>query len=453
MDRSVRNRAPRFEGQRQRWRPHFKAGVCGIGVWENRSIGGKGRTKSEERRAKGEERRAKSEERRAKGEGRRAKSEERRAKSEGPENHYITRHSTFDIRHSAPSLPHPHTPTPPYLLHLLLFALLLSTITLPVQAQRVEAYLSADSAAVGDRFALTLVALHGFASDPSFPDASGADSAFGDLVVLGITTAGTQLIGTGTDATRLDSVVYEVTTFALDTAIVPPLPVSFESDAAITSDSLFLPMISLVPADAEAIQDLAPLVDFGGPIWPYVLLALALLTGLGLLWYYLRQRKQAPEPEPPPPAPEPQISPYEAALARLRQLEATNLDTAGEIKPYFVELSDALRTYLEDGLGVPALERTTRELMHEFEHQQVRHKLPGGAPQRVHGILELADLVKFAEFKPPLTQSQMILGETRKTVDVIEAKLRQIARDQERLAPRVHVEPATAAADATEEVP
>ena len=313
----------------------------------------------------------------------------------------------------------------------------------PAQAQRVEAYLSVDSASVGDRFALTLAALHGFTAAPSFPDASASDSAFGDLEVIGITTAGSRPMGTDAGGTRLDSIVYEVTTFALDTAVVPPLAVSFD-DGAITaaSDSLFLPMISLVPAEAEGIKELAPLVEFGGPTWPYVLLALALALALGLLFYYLRLRKQPPEPEPPP-APEAHISPYEAALARLRMLENANIDAPEEVKPFFVELSDALRTYLEDGLGVPALERTTRELMREFENHTVRHKLPGGAPQRVHGILELADLVKFADFKPPTPQSRMVLGETRKTVDVIEAKLRQIAMDRERLSPRVYTLPET----------
>ncbi|MFB3133710.1 MAG: hypothetical protein ACE10K_14430 [Rhodothermales bacterium] len=54
------------------------------------------------------------------------------------------------------------------------------------------------------------------------------------------------------------------------------------------------------------------------------------------------------------------------------------------------------------------------------------------------GILELSDLVKFADVRPPGAQSRMALDETRKTVDVIEAKLRQIALDRERLAPRIH---------------
>ena len=68
---------------------------------------------------------------------------------------------------------------------------------------------------------------------------------------------------------------------------------------------------------------------------------------------------------------------------------------------------------------------------------------PRNAPLAILRILELADLVKFADFRPPTPQSRMILGETRKTVDVIEAKLRQIAMDRERLTPRVYPIPET----------
>ncbi|MFQ5568987.1 MAG: hypothetical protein ACE5G0_04890 [Rhodothermales bacterium] len=331
----------------------------------------------------------------------------------------------------------------PWLGTALLLAVLLTAS--PARAQRVEAYLSADSVTVGDRFSLTLVAMHGASLTPLFPDPAADDSSFGDLDVLGVTTSGGYPIGSGDS--RIDSIVYEVTTFALDTAYVPALPVVFSADEdtlSVASGSLFLPVISLVPDEAEGIQELAPLFEFSTPVWPYALLGMALLVGTGLLLYYLRQKRHAPEPEPPPPPTLPQISPYESAIERLRTLEATaNLNASEQIKPFFVELSDVLRTYLEDRLDVPALERTTRELMHELDGRTVRYKLPGGAPQRVQNILELADLVKFADIKPPPPQSRSTLDGTRTTVDLIETKLRQIAMDHERMAPRVHVESST----------
>ncbi len=310
----------------------------------------------------------------------------------------------------------------------------------PAHGQRVEAYLSADSVTVGDRFTLTLVALHGVETEPAFPDPSAGEAVYGDLEVLEVATSGGRILGVDTSGFRIDSVVYEATTFALDTAYVPPLRILFSANAdtfSVATPPLILPVSSLVPTEAEGIKDLASLVEFAGPIWPYVLLGLALLVLVALLIYYLRRRRRAPEPEPPPPPPVPRISPYEAAIARLRELETASLEAPTQIKPFFVELSDLLRTYLEDRLGVPALERTTRELMNEFDNRAVRYKLPGGAPQRVYGILELSDLVKFADVRPPGAQSRMALDETRKTVDVIEAKLRQIALDRERLAPRI----------------
>jgi len=313
-------------------------------------------------------------------------------------------------------------------------------VAVPAHAQRVEAYLSADSVTVGDRFTLTLVALHGLETEPAFPDPSAGEAVYGDLEVLEVASSGGRILGVDTSGLRLDSVVYEATTFALDTAYVPPLRILFSANAdtfSVATSRLILPVSSLVPAEADSIKDLASLVEFAGPIWPYVLLGLALLVLVALLIYYLRRRR-APEPEPEPEPPPPRISPYEAAIARLRELETASLEAPTQIKPFFVELSDLLRTYLEDRLGVPALERTTRELMNEFDNRAVRYKLPGGAPQRVHGILELSDLVKFADVRPPGAQRRMALDETRKTVDIIEAKLRQIALDRERLAPRIH---------------
>lgn len=304
--------------------------------------------------------------------------------------------------------------------------------TLPARAQRVEARLSADTVSVGDRFMLTLIAVHGFDARPSFPHAGATDSTFGDLEVLDLLASGSLPIEEG--AARLDSVVYAVTTFALDVARVPPLAVSF-NDGAVTAyaDSLLLPIHSLVPEEAAAIRELADLVDFSGPVWPYLLLAIVVVTGAGLLYYYMRHRSQALVIAPS--AEEAGPSPYEHARTRLRALETANTDTPDYIVAYFVELSDALRTYFEDGLGVPALECTTRELAMEFEHPSVRHKMPGGVPERVHGVLSLADLVKFADVLPPQAQSRSALGEAQDVVERIEAKLRQIALDRPRIEP------------------
>ena len=292
----------------------------------------------------------------------------------------------------------------------------------PAFAQRVEAVLSHDSVAIGDRITLTLTALHGFGQPPSFPGLAEPDSAFGDLVPVGLASAGMRMLEPGT---RLDSVVYSVTTFALDTARVGPLPVSFDGGATIVrSDPMILPIISLVPQEATAIRDLAAPVEFGRPFWPYFLLGLAVLLISVLVWYLLfrRRKPQVIDADPLTPIPRPQ----DVALDRLHALENAPLATRLQVESYYVELSDAARTYLEARLEVPALEITTRELAQALVDARIQHMVPGGVPKQVERVLSLADLVKFADVTPPVEEGRVALGEAVQIVVRIETKLGQI---------------------------
>lgn len=308
----------------------------------------------------------------------------------------------------------------------LLLAIVLAA--LPCRAQRVEAHLSVDSASIGERFSLIVYALHAFPGEPSFPAAAATDSTFGDLEVLGIHGAGSRMI----DGARLDSVVYDVTSFALDSAHVPPLPVTFEGGAATaTTEELMLPMKSLVEPGAAAVRDITQLEEFGMPPWPYVLLGLAAVLAGALLVYFLRRKKQPlvleADPEPP------RVSPYEEALERLRRLEDARPAVPPEVKYYYVELSAALRAYFEGALGLPALEQTTRELVQDFDRATVRHLVPGSIASRTENTLGLADLVKFADFLPPTADHARAVDEAITIVEQVQAKLNQIARERERV--------------------
>ncbi|MEM9665303.1 MAG: hypothetical protein AAF970_10230 [Bacteroidota bacterium] len=270
------------------------------------------------------------------------------------------------------------------------------------QAQRVQAVPLADSVAIGERFLLVLTVERNIMREPLFPTPGVDDSLFGDVSVISEVHRSTRFLGPARPGVALDSVVYEVAAFAVDTAIIPPLPVRFPTGEVDTltaaSAPVVLPIISTVPADAEDIRDLAPLALFERPLWPWVLLALALI---GLLVLLILRARQRPEDEAPPPVVEaPGPSPYEAAQARLRALENADLAPPAPLKPFFVELSDALRTYLEDRVRVPALERTTRELLWELRPLVDRGLVSHDAVQLLGETLHSADLVKFADAKP-----------------------------------------------------
>ena len=317
-------------------------------------------------------------------------------------------------------------------MHPALAAILLVGMMLcdPVHAQRVEALASVDSARVGGRFLFTVSALHGFSEAPAFPDPQASPGAFGDLEDITVVAQGHAVLG---PSARLDSIVYDVTTFALDSAIVPPLEVRLQGGALAASTVGFvLPVISVVPADADTIRGLADPVLFMEPDarlrWPWVLLGLAVVIVAAALWYwYTRSRTTVVDGEVPA---GPQLSPYEQAMKRLEALERADLAAPGSEEPYFVALSEALRMYLEARIGVPALEMTTREVLDAFLH--IRYKVPGGVPDAVQRVLGLSDLVKFAEFTPAIPESCATLAEARRVVEQLEAKQLQLAQDAAR---------------------
>ena len=289
-------------------------------------------------------------------------------------------------------------------------------------AQRVDARISSpnpDTVRLGEEMQLTLEAIHGFASQPEFP---AADTAFGDFIPLGPPVIGSRMID---DDVRLDSAVYNVTTFALDTARLPPLTVLFDSGAvSLQTDSLERLITSVLPVGADTILGMTDPVAFERPLWPYVLLGLAACAIGALIWYLIRRRRK-PEvltyTETKPSRP-----PHLIALERLRALEQAPLAKHVHIEAYYVELSDALRTYIEARLDVPALESTTAELVRDLAQSRIQHILPAGMPQSVERVLSLSDLVKFAELEPQPEQSRETLTEAIQIIERVETKIGQV---------------------------
>src|SRR5690606_31722830 len=94
-----------------------------------------------------------------------------------------------------------------------------------------------------------------------------------------------------------------------------------------------------------------------------------------LLVRYARKNRGAPAPIPTGRTFDPEVSPFDEAVTRLKRLEQVDLYQDAAVKPFYVELSDLLRTYLERRLQVPALETTTRELILLVRHHAETSRL------------------------------------------------------------------------------
>jgi hypothetical protein len=118
--------------------------------------------------------------------------------------------------------------------------------------------------------------------------------------------------------------------------------------------------------------------------WTAILLALAGAGYLAWRKWWRRKATAATVPDVPP-------------HARARQRLQAALSLVSQPEPFCVEVSQALRVYLEERFELHAPERTTEEFLGELQTSELldlRHKTSLG------DFLTRCDLVKFARYEP-----------------------------------------------------
>jgi len=149
------------------------------------------------------------------------------------------------------------------------------------------------------------------------------------------------------------------------------------------------------------IRDVKPPIPYPTRFpWVWAGSVAALLLVAALIVWYIR-RKRAGKGllwlgSPPKPA-------YEIALSHLEELKNLPLNTPEEVKAYYIELSDLLRTYIENGLGCPAMEMTTAETIYGLQTANTENSLI----EMVSYVLNLSDMVKFAKVIPEKEEAQI----------------------------------------------
>jgi hypothetical protein len=132
-----------------------------------------------------------------------------------------------------------------------------------------------------------------------------------------------------------------------------------------------------------------------GFAWPQKSYLVHIVVGLALLglvfglsyWFFFRRARRIAPPVPP----------YRLALRELNDLERRGLLEKGELMRYYVELSAVIRRYIENAFKIPALEQTTDEFAVSLSNvDSLGYELREAAC----GLLQEADLVKFARFNP-----------------------------------------------------
>lgn len=131
-------------------------------------------------------------------------------------------------------------------------------------------------------------------------------------------------------------------------------------------------------------------VDFTKQYWHWFLILVLLI----IIFILFRKYKNRPVEKYI--APKIIIPAHITALAALNQLKKQKGWEQENRKKYYSQLTDAVRLYLEDRFKIQALEQTTTEIIRDLKFADIT----ANDKEFLKQILQQADFVKFAKFKP-----------------------------------------------------
>lgn len=227
-----------------------------------------------------------------------------------------------------------------------------------------------------------------------------------------------------TDTTRKkDRVIleksYALTQFDSGSYKLPPQFIDINGKGFYT-DSLRID-VATVPVDTlnQKMYDIKDLMVVEKSISDWWKLVLGILLALGILggllyWFVFRKKPLTEEEQVA------LLPPYDRALLELKKLENSKYLIQDEYKKYYSELTDIVRSYLEEDVQVSALESTTDQLIDKLEMMTDAGELEldKDTIQQFKRILQTADLVKFAKSKPETSVAE----QDRKSIELIVVK-------------------------------
>ncbi|WP_456867938.1 BatD family protein [Galbibacter sp. BG1] len=215
---------------------------------------------------------------------------------------------------------------------------------------------------------------------------------------------------------------YALTQFDSGTYTLPRQQVMINNKPYFT-DSLKIEVNTVVVDTTKQkmydIKGLAQVEKPFGDWWKWVLggLVIAAIVG-GLLYWFVFRKKPLTQEEKIALLP-----PYDRAIAELKKLDESKYLIQSEYKEYYSELTNIVRSYLEEDVHISALESTTDELITKMEmlRDAGSLKIDNDTISQFKNVLQTADLVKFAKNTP----ENSAIDRDRKSIEQIVVKTKE----------------------------
>lgn len=224
---------------------------------------------------------------------------------------------------------------------------------------------------------------------------------------------------------------WELRFFELGTHQIPPMEVMLVSGSGEHESLRSAPLEITVGsvrenADSEELLDIKPpiVIPGGVPLWlAVVAFTLIFAILVALLRWLLGRRRGSSEAALIPPKPTDYIVEFKR-IARMGLIER------GAFLVYYTLLSETLRRFLEERVGVEAMERTTEEVAEALQGDSIVDSAQAG---RIREFLSQADLVKFACAEPKAEAARHAPETGQQIVQAVEVLL---AAEREEVAAR-----------------
>lgn len=231
------------------------------------------------------------------------------------------------------------------------------------------------------------------------------DTLVTGVEIVDIATPDTQMLND--DKRWLITQDYTLTSFDSAFYYLPPLEVMV-NDQKYRSESLALKVYSFPVDTLHPDQFYGPKPIQEVPItWNDVstmvyALILMLLLGAAAIFFVIRFYNNKPIIKII--KIEPKLPPHQVAMKRIEEIKADKNVQREDPKLYYTELTDVLRSYIEERFGFKALEMTSSEIIEHLLELKDKESI-----KDLKNLFEVADLVKFAKHSPLMNENDMNL--------------------------------------------
>ncbi|MCF8381638.1 MAG: hypothetical protein K9H49_18840 [Bacteroidales bacterium] len=286
----------------------------------------------------------------------------------------------------------------------LFFIVVLVFTNIPLFSQiGLQSFLDKDSIMIGEQLSYSLVLnsaspIHSFVSDKH-----------------GFENAGIEVLAEMNDSAFQNDQHYYIQNFLLTVFdsgeyVIPSMEILVNTNKSL--DTLYTGelLLQVYSPEVDTTKDIMDIKDVVKtpfklaelvPFLPWIGGGLAAVVAiLVLMWYLKKDKKEAERIE--------KIPAHIKALSKLDKIKETKLWQKGKVKDYYVELSDTIRTYIEDRYDIPAMESVTWEILESFRKYSYDDDFQIEILER---LLNLSDLVKFAKENPDPSENETHLNQ------------------------------------------